>query len=89
MTDELASVDPDKQVAHTKGDVELEYDRLVLALGAKAVPRYQHAVTIDAAHMDEGLHMGRAAGGRRRPFFFPPLFFFFFLGRAVADVCGV
>ena len=56
VTDELAWVDPDKQVAHTKGDVELEYDRLVLALGAKAVPRYQHAVTIDAAHMDEILH---------------------------------
>ena len=56
VTDELAWVDPDKQVAHTKGDVELAYDRLVLALGAKAVPRYQHAVTIDAAHMDEILH---------------------------------
>lgn len=56
VTDELAWVDPDKHVAHTKGDVELEYDRLVLALGAKAVPRYQHAVTIDAAHMDEILH---------------------------------
>ncbi len=56
VTGELAWVDPDKQVAHTKGDAELPYDRLVLALGAKAVPRYQHAVTIDAAHMDEILH---------------------------------
>ena len=30
--------------------------RLVLALGAKATPRYRHAVTIDAARMDEILH---------------------------------
>jgi sulfide:quinone oxidoreductase len=56
VTDELAWVDPDKHVAHTNGEAELRYDRLVLALGAKAVPRYQHAVTIDAAHMDEILH---------------------------------
>jgi sulfide:quinone oxidoreductase len=56
VTDELAWVDPNEQVAHTKGEAELPYDRLVLALGVKAVPRYQHAVTIDAAHMDEILH---------------------------------
>jgi sulfide:quinone oxidoreductase len=56
VTDELAWVDPDNHLAHTKGEQELEYDTLVLALGAKAVPRYQHAVTIDAAHMDEILH---------------------------------
>ena len=44
------------RIAHTKGDEQLEYDALVLALGAKAIPRYRHAVTIDAAHMDEILH---------------------------------
>ena len=37
-------------------DAEIEYDALVLALGAKAVPRYQHAVTIDDRRMDEILH---------------------------------
>jgi sulfide:quinone oxidoreductase len=56
ICDELAWVDPENRIAHTKGDEQLEYDALVLALGAKATPRYRHAVTIDAAHMDEILH---------------------------------
>jgi sulfide:quinone oxidoreductase len=56
ICDELAWVDPDNRVAHTKGDEQFEYDALVLALGAKATPRYQYAVTIDAARMDEILH---------------------------------
>lgn len=56
ICDELAWVDPDNRVAHTKGEQQFEYDALVLALGAKATPRYQHAVTIDAARMDEILH---------------------------------
>lgn len=53
LCDELAWVDPENRVAHTKGEKQLEYDALVLALGARATPRYRHAVTIDAAHMDE------------------------------------
>jgi sulfide:quinone oxidoreductase len=56
LCDELAWVDPENRIAHTRGEEELEYDALVLALGAKATARYQHAVTIDAAHMDEILH---------------------------------
>jgi sulfide:quinone oxidoreductase len=56
ICDELAWIDPENRIVHTKGEEELEYDALVLALGAKATPRYQHAVTIDAAHMDEILH---------------------------------
>jgi sulfide:quinone oxidoreductase len=56
ICDELAWVDPDNRIAHTKRDERLEYDALVLALGAKATPRYRHAVTIDAARMDEILH---------------------------------
>jgi sulfide:quinone oxidoreductase len=56
ICDELAWVDPAKRIVHTKSGEQLEYDALVLALGAKAVPRYRYAVTIDAAHMDEILH---------------------------------
>jgi sulfide:quinone oxidoreductase len=56
LCDELAWVDPENRIAHTKGDEQLEYDALVLAIGARATPRYRHAVTIDAAHMDEILH---------------------------------
>lgn len=56
VADGLSFVDPDKQIAHTNGGVELPYDVLTLAMGAKAHPRYTHAITIDAASMDETLH---------------------------------
>lgn len=56
IVDELAWVDPDRQVAHTRGDEQLEYDALVLALGARPNPRYRHAITIDDRRMDEILH---------------------------------
>jgi sulfide:quinone oxidoreductase len=56
LCDELAWVDPGNRIAHTKSEEQLGYDTLVLALGAKATARYRHAVTIDAAHMDEILH---------------------------------
>jgi sulfide:quinone oxidoreductase len=56
ICDELAWVDPQNRIAHTKSEQQLAYDALVLALGAKASARYQHAVTIDAENMDEILH---------------------------------
>lgn len=56
ICDELAWVDPDNRIVHTKGDQQLEYDALVLAMGARATARYKHAVTIDAARMEEILH---------------------------------
>jgi sulfide:quinone oxidoreductase len=52
----LAWVDPARQIAHTEADEEIAYDALVLALGAKAHPRYEHAVTIDDRRLDETLH---------------------------------
>lgn len=56
LVGELAWVDPEKQIVHTESGSEIEYDALVLALGAKATRRYQHAVTIDDRRMDEILH---------------------------------
>jgi len=56
ICDELSFVDPVKQVAHTKADAQIEYDALVLALGAHARPRYKHALTIDDRKLDETLH---------------------------------
>ena len=56
VVDELAWVDADKRVAHTSADREIEYDALVLALGARAQPRYEHAITIDDRKLDETLH---------------------------------
>jgi sulfide:quinone oxidoreductase len=53
---ELAWVEHDKHTVHTKAGESLEYDVLVLALGARAVPRYQHAITIDDRHLDEAMH---------------------------------
>ena len=56
LADELASVDPAKQIAHTAAGEEIRYDALMLAPGAKAHPRYEHALTIDDRHLDETLH---------------------------------
>jgi sulfide:quinone oxidoreductase len=53
---ELDYVEPDKRTIHIKGGETIEYDALVLALGARAVPRYKHAITIDDRRMDETLH---------------------------------
>jgi sulfide:quinone oxidoreductase len=56
LRDELAWVDPKKRVVHTRSEQELGYEALVLALGARVVPRYAYALTIDDRRMDEALH---------------------------------
>jgi sulfide:quinone oxidoreductase len=56
VADELAWVDPAKRIVHTASDAELEYDALVLALGARIRPRYTHALTIDDRKLDATLH---------------------------------
>jgi sulfide:quinone oxidoreductase len=52
-TDELGWVDPVNQQIQTKADETIEYDALMLALGARIVPRYTHALTIDDRWLDE------------------------------------
>jgi sulfide:quinone oxidoreductase len=56
VADRFAWVDPVAQVAHTDADAALEYDVLILALGARQHERYPHAVTIDDRCLDERLH---------------------------------
>ncbi len=56
LSGELGWVDPDKQTIHAKDGEPIEYDALMLALGAKPVVRYTHALTIDDRRMDETLH---------------------------------
>jgi len=56
VADELAWVDPEQRIAHTESGAQLQYDALVLALGARATPRFKHALTIDDRHLDETLH---------------------------------
>ena len=56
LVDELAWVDPVKRILHTQSDAAIEYDELVLALGGRIFPRYEHAITIDDRKLDETLH---------------------------------
>ena len=56
IVDEFAWVDTSKQVAHTAKDVELGYDALLLALGARMRAPFGHGLTIDDLRMDELLH---------------------------------
>jgi sulfide:quinone oxidoreductase len=56
LAGELEWVDPDKHTLRTTEGQALEYDVLVLALGARTRPRYRHALTIDDRRLDETLH---------------------------------
>ncbi len=56
LNGELSYIEPDERTVRTKAGEAIEYDALVLALGAHAVPRYKHAITIDDRRMDETLH---------------------------------
>jgi sulfide:quinone oxidoreductase len=56
LADELDWIDPERQSIQTKTGETIEYDALVLALGAHVHTRYKHAITIDDRHMDETLH---------------------------------
>ena len=53
---ELGRIDPARRTIATKEEEQIEYNALLLALGAKAVPRYPHALTIDDSRLDETLH---------------------------------
>jgi sulfide:quinone oxidoreductase len=56
LAGELDYIEPEARTIHTKAGEAIEYDALVLALGAHAVPYYKHAITIDDRNMDETLH---------------------------------
>ncbi|HTB50414.1 MAG TPA: FAD-dependent oxidoreductase [Solirubrobacteraceae bacterium] len=53
---ELDWIDPVAQTIHTKADEAIEYDALVLALGASISKRYKYALTIDDRDLDETMH---------------------------------
>ncbi|HEY5287516.1 MAG TPA: FAD-dependent oxidoreductase [Solirubrobacteraceae bacterium] len=52
----FAWVDPAARIAYTDEGDELAYDALLLALGARIHPRFNHAYTIDDSHLDDILH---------------------------------
>ena len=47
LVGELAWIDRSARTIHTKAGESIEYDALVLALGAKITERYPHALTIN------------------------------------------
>jgi sulfide:quinone oxidoreductase len=52
VKDTLAWVDPDGQVVHTGGGAEVGYDALLVAIGARLEPIYEHATTFRDAEAD-------------------------------------
>jgi sulfide:quinone oxidoreductase len=52
VKDTLSWVDPDGQVAHTGNGQQLAYDALLIAVGAKIAPAYEHATTFRDAEAD-------------------------------------
>lgn len=56
LVDSFAWVDRSARVVHTEGGAHVEYDALLLALGARAQPRYRQVVTVDDARIDDVLH---------------------------------
>lgn len=54
--DAFKRLDADRSVVHTEGGRELEYDALLLAIGARLGPAFSHGLTIDDRKLDEQLH---------------------------------
>jgi sulfide:quinone oxidoreductase len=53
---ELDWIDPVGRTIHTKAEESIEYDALVLALGARTSKRYKRALTIDDRDLEETMH---------------------------------
>ncbi len=56
IEDALERVDQDVRSVRTASGAQLGYDVLLLGLGARIQPRYEHVVTIDDRRLDELLH---------------------------------
>ncbi len=56
VRDMVARVDTDHRTVHTAGGLEIDYDALLIGVGATAHPVFEHATNVDDAHMDELLH---------------------------------
>jgi sulfide:quinone oxidoreductase len=66
--DSLAWVDPDAQVVHTGAGKRVEYDALLIAVGARQVEAYEHVATFRDAEADATYHgiMQDVEGGYSR-----------------------
>ena len=52
VEDTLSWIDPDGQVVHTGDGAELPYDALLIAVGARMAPAFEHATTFRDAEAD-------------------------------------
>ncbi len=71
VRDRISWVDPTSRTVHTTTGARLDYDALVVAIGARASAGYEHAVTLkpSAAAAVEGLLADVRAGRARRAAF--------------------
>ncbi len=56
LQDAFKRLDAEHSTVHTEQGTALEYDALVLALGARLQPAFSHGLTIDDRRIDEQLH---------------------------------
>jgi sulfide:quinone oxidoreductase len=56
QVDSFKWLEGERCVVHTEAGEELPYDALLLGLGARLYTRFEHALTIDDARLDELLH---------------------------------
>jgi sulfide:quinone oxidoreductase len=56
LVDSFKWLDPERAVLHTEAGEQLSYDAVLIALGARLYARFEHALTIDDARLDELLH---------------------------------
>ncbi len=54
--DSFKWLDPERSLLHTEAGDHLSYDAILLALGARLHARFEHALTVDDARLDELLH---------------------------------
>jgi sulfide:quinone oxidoreductase len=54
--DAFKRLEPQRRTVHTEGGDRLTYDALLLALGARLHPGFEHALTLDDRRLDEQLH---------------------------------
>jgi sulfide:quinone oxidoreductase len=54
--DSFKRLERERRVVHTEGGEQLSYEAVLLALGAHSYERFEHAITIDDARIDELLH---------------------------------
>ena len=56
LVDSFAWIDPQRRLAHTDSGAQIDYDAILLGLGARPQARFPAAVTLDDARLDEQLH---------------------------------